>query len=398
MGSVVAAEARLAAEAPRVHPLVADGLLALLITGLTYASFVGVGTPEEGDRLHPADSFGAMLLLAQTVPLVWRRRAPLLVFTVVCLAFLAFEAVGYHAPPLPFAPLIALFTVAARSAPPVAAMTAAAMATCTVVAALIHNDPLTDDAPLDYLVSIAAASLLGYGVQLSRVRTTLLERQARQLADTQAAKTALAVEQERSRIARELHDIVAHHVSVIVAQAGGAQKVFGSNPNQAREALGSIEVTGREALTEMRRLLGVLHTQHGATELAPLPGLDQLPALVAQARRAGLSVDLSTVGTPRPLDAGVELSAYRIVQEALTNSLKHAGPAHADVVIGYRPDVLEVEVHDDGHGCLRDPIPGQGLVGMRQRAALLGGRLDAGPVGSHGFRVTAQLPVNGGAA
>jgi signal transduction histidine kinase len=327
--------------------------------------------------------------------LALRRKAPWTVLVVVAIAFLGFQELGYGAPPLPFAPLIALYTVASTSTLLVAAVTGGAMAACTGVAALIHNDPLTDDEPLYYLVSTVAASLLGYGVQLSRARTALLEAQALQQADTQAAKTALAIEQQQSHIARELHDIVAHHVSVIVAMAGGAQKVFDTHPQRAREAVGSIETSGREALTEMRRLLGVMRTRHGADEREPLPGLAQLPALVAQIRRAGLWVDLRIEGPPQPLDAGVELSAYRIVQEALTNSLKHAGPAHADVLIRYHHDLLEVEVRDDGRGSVHDPLPGNGLVGMRQRAALLGGRLAAGPVPHHGFRVVAKLPVGG---
>ena len=234
-------------------------------------------------------------------------------------------------------------------------------------------------------------------MQLSRARTALLEEQARQLIDTQAAKTALAVEQEQSRIARELHDIVAHHVSVIVATAGGAQKVFDAHPPQAREALSSIEMTGREALTEMRRLLGALSTQPTSSGRSPQPGLDQLPGLLTQIRRAGLAVDLSVEGTERPLEAGVELSAYRIVQEALTNSLKHAGPARARVKIQDRPDLLKLEVRDDGRGSVRNPRPGQGLVGMRERAALLGGTLDVRPMPGRGFRVLASLPVDGGA-
>ncbi len=397
MSLVAAVEPESRAGSARMPPRLADGLLALLVTGLSLVSIVASGTPEEGDRLRDADEFGVVLLLCQSAPLIWRRRSPVLVFAFVSAAFLGSEAIGYRGPPLPFAPLIALFTVAAWSSAVVAAVTAAVMATCTVVAALIHDDPLTDDAPLDYLVSIVAASLIGYGVQLSRARTALLEEQARQLIDTQAAKTALAVEQEQSRIARELHDIVAHHVSVIVATAGGAQKVFDAHPPQAREALSSIEMTGREALTEMRRLLGVLSTQPTSSGRSPQPGLDQLPGLLTQIRRAGLAVDLSVEGTQRPLEAGVELSAYRIVQEALTNSLKHAGPARARVKIQYRPDLLKLEVRDDGRGSVRNPRPGQGLVGMRERAALLGGTLDVRPMPGRGFRVLASLPVDGGA-
>ena len=226
-------------------------------------------------------------------------------------------------------------------------------------------------------------------------RAVLLEERAVRLAREQADRTRLAVEQEQARIARELHDIVAHNVSVIVAQAGAAQRVFTTQPDQARQALSSIETAGREALTEMRRLLGVLRADPGHADRAPQPGLAQLPALLAQVARAGLPVRLATRGTPRPLPAGVQLSAYRIVQEALTNTLKHAAAAGATVVLGYRAGALELEVRDDGQGSPAGLAAGQGLVGMRQRAALLGGQLTAGPAPGGGFQVTAHLPIDG---
>jgi signal transduction histidine kinase len=208
----------------------------------------------------------------------------------------------------------------------------------------------------------------------------------------QAEWTRVAVEQEQARIARELHDIVAHNVSVIVAQAAAARRVFDAEPEHARQVLAAIETTARQALVEMRRLLGVLHPDPGA-QLAPQPRLDRLPGLVAQISRAGLPVELVVQGRRRPLPAGVELSAYRIVQEALTNALKHAGAARATVVLGYRAAGLELRVSDDGRGAPAGVVTGQGLVGMRQRAALLGGKLVAGPGPAGGFQVTATLPT-----
>jgi signal transduction histidine kinase len=236
--------------------------------------------------------------------------------------------------------------------------------------------------------------MLGYGVQLNRARTSLLEEQATQLEREQAARTEAAVEQEQARIARELHDIVAHNVSVIVAQAGAAQRVFDTDSERSRQALGSIELTGREALTEMRRLLGVLRTDRQENR-APQPGLDQLPGLVEQMRRAGLPVQLTIGGHRRPLAAGVELSAYRIIQEALTNVLKHAGPTRAWVDLTYHSDFLEVQVRDEGRGNSGDLVAGHGLVGMRQRVVLVGGELVVGPAPTGGFVVTAQLPMGG---
>jgi signal transduction histidine kinase len=236
--------------------------------------------------------------------------------------------------------------------------------------------------------------LLGYGVWLNRARTSLLADQAAQLTREQAGQTQAAVRQEQTRIARELHDIVAHRVVVMVAQAGASTRMFDTDPQRARHALKSIEILGREALTEMRRLLGVLWT-HDEGSKAPQPGLADLPDLIAQIERAGLPVELRISGQPRTLPAGVELSAYRIVQEALTNTLKHAGPARADVELRYHPDLLEVRVDDDGQGSSSLLKAGQGLVSMRQRAALVGGEVSLGPRIGTGFQVAAKLPVNG---
>ncbi len=383
-----------------LSPLVVDGLLALLVTGVAFASLVAKPSqallaPEEGVRYRSVDALAVALLLLSTLPITWRRRYPLLVLVLSGAAFLAYQALGYAAPALPFAPLIALYTVAASCTSPISVTAAAALVVGIAVVEVTHRDPLGDDQLLAYLVSVVAAWMLGYGLQLSRVRTSLLEAQAMRLAREQADQTRLAVEREQARIARELHDIVAHHVSVIVAQAGAAQRVFDAEPAQARQALGWIETTGREALVELRRLLGVLRTDQGEPERAPQPGLGHLLSLLAQVRQAGLPVELVLQGDPRPLPAGIELSAYRIVQEALTNTLKHAGPTRATVVLGFHPEVLELQICDDGQGGTPDLVYGHGLVGMQQRAALLGGELLAGPGSGGGFQVTARLPVNG---
>jgi signal transduction histidine kinase len=341
-------------------------------------------------------SVEVVLLLVGTLCITWRRVAPLPVLAISGTVFCVFEALGLAAPPLPFAPLVALYTVASGAAPAISIGAAGALAAGVVTAALAPSGVADDDQFLDYLVSVGAAWTVGYGVRLSRVRTALLEEQAAQLEHEQVTRTRMAVEREQARIARELHDIVAHHVSVIVAQAGATRRVFDAEPEQARQALGSIETVGREALIEMRRLLGVLRPEGGDTDRAPQPGLGQLPALAAQTERAGLAVELIVEGDPRPLPAGVELNAYRIVQEALTNSLKHAGPTRARVVLRYHPEYLQLQVCDEGGGRIPDLTPGHGLVGMRQRAALLGGDLAAGPRPGGGFQVTATLPVNGG--
>ena len=224
------------------------------------------------------------------------------------------------------------------------------------------------------------------------VRRVLGDRERRvQLAERERDVAAReAVVEERARIARELHDAVAHNVSMIVVQAGAERRVV---EGPTREVLVTIEQIGRSALTEMRRLVGMLRAD-AAEPLAPQPGLADLQMLVTQVREAGLPVELRVEGEPRELPVGIELSAYRIVQEALTNALKHAGEARASVRVHYGPDSLELEIVDDGAGA---PAPetggGHGLVGMRERVALYGGRLDAGERPSGGFAIRVLLPI-----
>ena len=195
-------------------------------------------------------------------------------------AFVLYEGLGYAPPPLPFALLVSLYTAAAWCPLPASATATGAILIAVAAAAVTHRGPLTPDQVLAYLLSVVAAWLLGYGVQLTRARLSLLEDRAVRLVREQADKTQLAVEQERVRIAREVHDIIAHSVGVIVAQAAAAQRLFDAEPQQARQTLGAIETTGRQAVVELRRLLGVLQTDQGQAERAPQPGLDRLPALV----------------------------------------------------------------------------------------------------------------------
>jgi signal transduction histidine kinase len=313
-------------------------------------------------------------------------------------AFFIYEALGYPPTSLPPAPLIALYTVAATRTSLVAASATVGLLVGAVAADITYHGWGTrdhDDILFTYFLSAGAACALGYAVQLNRMRTSLLEEQARRLAYQHEAHEQRAVEREQSRIARELHDIVSHHVSVITALASAAQRVFDTEPQQARHALGGIESAGREALTEMRRLLGVWRPGTDDGVHAPQPGLKQLPTLVAQTQQAGLPVQLRIQGEPRSLPSGIELNAYRIVQEALTNTLKHAGPTQASVVVSYQTELLELQIRDNGRGLGTDLIPGHGLIGMRQRAALLGGQLLVGPGPAGGVQVNARLPVGG---
>jgi signal transduction histidine kinase len=205
-----------------------------------------------------------------------------------------------------------------------------------------------------------------------------------------------AVWGERARIARELHDVIAHSVSVMVLQAGGARMVMGAEPGRAEVSLRSVERAGRDALAEMRRLLGVLGSGDDPQSLAPQPGLRDIEDLIARTRSAGLATYLRVHGEPVTISAALDLCAYRIVQEALTNAIKHAGPAHAEVHLRWGSDELELEVRDDGRGSgdVNGASGGHGIAGMRERAALYGGTLDAGPRPGRGFTVRAHLPLS----
>jgi signal transduction histidine kinase len=222
-------------------------------------------------------------------------------------------------------------------------------------------------------------------------------RQARERAERSEAEARRAVDEERSRITRELHDVLAHSVSVMTVQASAVRRLLRPEQEREREALLSVEETGRQALAEMRRLLGIMRPDAEPAARAPQPGLRTLPTLVEQVRQSGLPVELTIEGEPVSLPAGVDLSAYRIVQEALTNTLRHAGEAHAWVAVRYGGEDVEIEVANDGRSDNGDGS-GHGLVGMRERVALCGGELTAGPREGGGYRIAARLPVAGAAS
>ena len=225
-------------------------------------------------------------------------------------------------------------------------------------------------------------------------RARLAEERARR-SEEQAQR---AVGDERARISRELHDVVAHSVSVMTVQASAVRRLLKPEQEREREALKVVEETGRQALTEMRRLLGIMREEGASAERAPQPGLATIGNLVEHVREAGLPVELTVEGEPVKLPPGVDLSAYRIVQEALTNALRHAGPAHAWVAVRYGGDDVEIEVENDGRSDSDGEAAGHGLVGMRERVALCGGELKAGPRKGGGFSISARLPVSGGVA
>jgi signal transduction histidine kinase len=229
--------------------------------------------------------------------------------------------------------------------------------------------------------------LAGRATRARDLRAAALERERDE-------RERAAASEERQRIARELHDVVAHGVVLMVLQAQGARRIFDQDPERARAALGAIEETGQNALGELRRSLGLLRDRGAGTELRPQPGLADLDALVDEMRDAGLRVELRIEGAPRTLDDAVDRSAYRIVQEALTNTIKHAGLVATRVTISYAPDDLRVEIADDGPGPqARGDGAGHGLAGMRERVRLYGGELDAHAGEGHGFVVRARIPL-----
>jgi signal transduction histidine kinase len=279
---------------------------------------------------------------------------------------------------------------------------------CIVV--VVSNIPGTQSAsdlifiPLRFVVAWVA----GYAMreraeqaEAAEMRATLAERE-REGAEMRAtlaerereAAARIAVAEERARIARELHDIVAHAMSVMVLQIGAVRHKLPQDLKEDRDALGRVEQAGRTALTEMRRLLGAMRSDGDGVELGPQPGLDALDSLVEDVSRAGLPVRLHLDGERLPLPRAIDLSAYRIVQEGLTNALKHARASHADVTVRYRPGELELEVADDGKGPARTNGHGHGLVGIRERVSIYGGDMSAGAAAAGGFVLTVRLPVD----
>ncbi|MGZ4202188.1 MAG: sensor histidine kinase [Thermoleophilaceae bacterium] len=261
----------------------------------------------------------------------------------------------------------------------------------------LHPAPQIDHSTVLFTVIPAIAMfLIRRAVRDRQLRAETLAAHAELLEREHELRAHEAVAEERARIARELHDLVAHNVSVMVVQAGAERHALPDDQASTREALTSIEQAGRQALAEARRLLGVLRRNGEHEELEPQPSLEHIDVLVDQVQRAGLPVKLEIEGEPLPLPAGLDLCGYRIVQEGLTNALKHAGPAHAEVVLRYRPQALEVEVRDDGQGAAEPAADGagHGLIGMRERVALYGGSLAIGPREGGGFEVRARLPLS----
>ena len=334
-----------------------------------------------------------LVTLLATLPIGLRRRQTFPVLLLVGAASIAHIVLGFTNPFLiTFAVLVALFSVANHAGWARSVFAAVATATLLPVSFALdwHNQGQVNlsDLPYNYAL-FGAAWILGDNLRRHREQAQLAMR----LTAAEEERSKRAVADERVRIARELHDVVAHTLSVIVLQAGAGRRIAPDQPERAAGVLGGIEALGREALGDMRRLVGILRTGP-EREHEPQPSLGRLPELADRVRSAGVAVDVRTEGEARPLPPGVDLSAYRIVQEALTNTLRHAGAGRAEVVVRYRGTGVEVEVTDDGRGpSANGATGGHGLAGMRERVGMFGGELEVGSRDGGGFRVRAMLPA-----
>ena len=336
---------------------------------------------------------GYMLALLGSVALNWRRRSPLAVYGVI----VGVSAVSvWLGSPDPFFFPFAVYSLGRyETHERWSAIGVGGAVAFGLISALRDGETLPDTA--GGVMFVFVLWYIGRRIRVRRTYLTVLREHALRLEQNQAAEARQAVVEERSRIARELHDVVAHKVSLMTVQAGAAKTVVGDDPEAAVEAMQAVEHAGRQALGELRHLLGVLRPDSDEGVLVPQSGLVDVPTLIEQFGSAGLPVALDMENIPTNLATRIELSAYRIIQEALTNVLKHAGPnPQAEVVIGFdSDDMLHVEVADRGVGRLTPSPSGHGIVGMRERALLLDGTLEAGPRAGGGFRVRARLPVGG---
>jgi signal transduction histidine kinase len=370
-----------------------DWALAVAVAAGAVLLQPGCDCSTQSSRLNTA------IVLLAILPIGLRRRHPFAVLMVSGVAAITHILLGFTNPfLLTFAVLVALFSTANHAPWPLSVLAGGLAATLLPVSFLIdwsnHGGVQLGDVPYNYAL-FGAAWVLGDNLRRQREVAELATR----LREAEAERSRRAVGDERSRIARELHDVVAHTLSVIVLQSGAARRIAREQPERAAGVLAAIETLGREALGDMRRLVGILRADAGSSPEGeagtdPQPSLQRLPELAERVRSAGLAVDVRTEGEARPLPPGVDLSAYRIVQEALTNVLRHAGAGRAEVVVRYAGDGVEVEVTDDGRGPGDGgPTGGHGLIGMRERVGMFGGELEVGTREGGGFRVRALLPA-----
>jgi signal transduction histidine kinase len=380
---------------PGADDRIVDGAVAALLFAFMAAE---LAHPGAGDRASTAIAF--LLAAAITLPFAVHRRHPMAVLAIATWAVVVYAIGNFSAFP-GYALFVLLFGISLHADRRRSATALGAVVLAIAFALLVQPaGVVTAGTWMATLLAVAVAWLSGENIRSRRIQVLDLEERTRRLEAEREERDRLAVTEERLRIARELHDIVAHAMSVIAVQAGVANHVIDSRPEQARAALATVETNTRSALVEMRRMLGVLRQgDDSAASLAPAPGLDQVPALVRQFADAGLPVDLRVDGSADGTPDAVDLSAYRIVQEGLTNVLRHGGPT-ATVTIGHGRGAVTVEVCDDGRArpAATGAGAGHGLIGMRERVAIFGGTLIADPRPGGGFRLMATLPYAGGVA
>jgi signal transduction histidine kinase len=368
---------------------------AVLATGLLVMALATVtADPVDTDVVYePLDGWAYLLVLATTLPYYLRRRAPFAVFVVSTVGLITHAGLGYHEGGLPVVVLVGIYTVGAYRPPRLIAAAFAVLLVSLLVLVALDVQGFGPPELVENGAVFGFGLLFGWTVQSRRLRLEAAEERAKLLEREQAEEAARAVADERLRIAQELHDVVAHSMSVIAVQAGAGMHVVDADPAEAKRALENISTTSRSTLTELRRLLGVLRDDGSGAAYAPAPSLDDLGALAREVTDAGVPVEVTTDGSLGDLPLGVGSTGYRIVQEALTNVLKHAGPSTASVHVEHRPGALRIEVSDDGRGVNGRALPGgHGLLGMRERVAVYGGSLDAGPRPGGGYAVRAVLP------
>ncbi|MDD5190588.1 MAG: sensor histidine kinase [Dehalococcoidales bacterium] len=389
-----------------IHPGSADFLITLAFAVLALLNlYVNWGVDTQ-----LSSGYAIILTLLVVLPLILRRRYPLGVLTFMSIALAVFRSLNIPESSFTlYALLLAYFGAGAYGQKEYRNWVRVSTASL-IIGLLVYSiffQQRAADVPartILYQLSVVflnvflfgAAWWIGEVFRSRQQREMELQERTMQLEKERDENARRAVMDERVRIARELHDVVAHHVSVMGIQAGAARRILKQQPEKANDVLIQIEASSRQAVAELQRLLGFLREQNQVDDITPQPGLKQLDALVAQMRLTGLPVSVLIEGEAKDLPSGVDLSAYRIIQEALTNTLKHAGPANASVVIKYLGAELELEIRDDG----KNPAPeitnkGRGLIGMRERVTLHGGEFQAGPLPEGGFMITARLPLTG---
>jgi signal transduction histidine kinase len=378
----------------RDHPRAVDWLIAV---GLAIGNVYSVSQDDPSVPYEYTDPDLLLWTCAVVAGLVlaWRQRWPLPVHLVVLVCAAVPTAMGYNAGSLPLSVAFSTYSVAAWSERRVGFAGLAATMTALAVLTAVQAPDFRDGDALGAFVTFGAVWVIGEAQRGRRHRLEEAEARAREVEQRRADEAERAVAAERLRVAQELHDVVAHAMSVVAVQSGAAAHVIDQHPDRAKQALQTIEHTSREALQELRRMLGVLRRDDVGTGLSPAPTLAELESLAERFRSVGVAVSLRRTGSPAGLPPSLELTAYRLVQEALTNVLRHAGPARAEVLVACGPEGVRVTVVDDGLGARVGFTggTGHGLVGMRERVALFGGTLEAGARrDGPGFRVAATLP------